>query len=283
MFASIYLNFFTVSIVIGTAFYLIIGLILLLAIPDRTKATTHFGISYVISAVLAAAFIPAHMLYEPIAAYHRWLSVPAALLVHCHYAQIFYHFPETRWRKAARIILGIQYCMAIILTGYFYYVTAHSAIVYNFSAHLWDFDADDASKLVGAMILLNIGHIFVSGMLNVIFRPGHRLVIGGMLAALMFAVTIPSITNIMGRNGLISWDVHQTFLIINSVTGMFALLVIFLNHAKERTSFMLKIVGMSMVTFMVLLIYISLTSFQDQEQAYDRLRSEQASRLSIEP
>ncbi len=278
----IFLNFFVVSILIGGVFYLLVALFIFGAIPDKSRATLHLGYSFLTSSILALAYVPAYAIYDPGAAFHRWLTVPAALLTHPHYAQVFYHFPDTRRPRLARAILIIQYVVAIGLIALFYAKTYGAGRVYSFEGHFWDFDADALSKLVAAAIIVNILHLLVIGVISIIRRPGQRLVLFGILAGMLFAVLIPSVTNALSRDGLISREFHQTTLVLMSVTGLFITLIVYLNNTRERTTFMVKIVGVCLVVFMVVLVFVSYFTLQDRELSYDAVRREQTARVILE-
>ena len=77
-----FLNFFSISILVCTVFYLLVAAVIFTQIPDKSRATRILGFGYLFSGLLAFAFFPPHSLYLPWLAYHRWLSVPAALLTH---------------------------------------------------------------------------------------------------------------------------------------------------------------------------------------------------------
>jgi len=267
--------------IIGTTFYALVSLFIFFAIPEKSRATKHLGFSLLFAGLLAFAYIPAHLIYHPLAAYHRWLTVPAALLTHPHYAQVLYHFPDTRYKKTALFVLIFQYVLMFVITGLFIYVSSSRELTYNFASHLWDIDADDASRVVAGALILNILHLVVIGIVHIYARKGQRLLTTGLTIGLS-TVLVATITNVLSRDGLMARDIHQTILVLVSIGGIFGALIIYLNNTSEKTTFMVKIVGVSMVTFMVVMVFIAFFSFQDQEDAYDALHVEQTSRLSVE-
>lgn len=277
-----FLNFFGVSILIGTLFYILVSAVIFFQVPDKSQATRFLGIAYFCSGLLAFAFFPPHSFYHPLLAWHRWLTVPSALLTHIFFAQVFYYFPEPKFTRAGRIIMVIQLLAAACITGVFYYATLGRSYEYSFAAQLWDFDSDDVSRLVAAGIAFNISHALIAGIVHTIARKGHRALMGALLAALTTALLFPTITNVMSRDGLLERDVHQTVLVLMSIIGLFSFLIIYLNNTRDRTTFMVKLVGISLVTFMVILVMVSSFAFADKESAYDSLHAERTSRLAVQ-
>ncbi|MBX7057513.1 MAG: SpoIIE family protein phosphatase [Leptospirales bacterium] len=278
----IYINFFGLSIVIGALFYLLVCAFVFLSIPDRSRSTLHLGLGYLYSGLFILAFLPAHAWYDSHAAFHRWLSVPAALLVHPHYAQIFFHFPDTKYRRTAYISLLVQYAAALGLSVFFYVETFHASRIYSFRGHLWDFDAEGPTRLVALLVALNSVYLIVVGGRHIAVRKQKRIAIAAILLCMIFAGVVPAATNILSRNGTISRDVHQTFLVLMSLLGLFSALLIYFNNTTDRTTFMGKIVGVSLVTLMVVMVFVTYHSFQEQEIAYDQVRREQTSRLTVD-
>ncbi|MBL8020858.1 MAG: SpoIIE family protein phosphatase [Leptospirales bacterium] len=277
-----FLNFFAVSILIGAVFYLLVSLFIFFGIAEKSKATVVLGFAFLFSGILALAYVPAYSIYEPWIAYHRWFTVSAALLAHPAYGQLLYYYPSERYMRTARAVLAIQLLVALGVTGTFVYVSLSRPLIYTFAGHLWDIDIDTMSRVVAGAIVLNITHFVIVGIVHLIRRKGERLRFAGIYFSMMFAVLVPTITNALSRDGLMTRDLHQTILVLMSIAGLFVALMVYLNTTTDKTTFMAKIIGVSLVTFMLLMVLNSFYSFQDKEDAYDQLRVEQTSRLSID-
>jgi HAMP domain-containing protein len=278
-----HLNFYVVSIVIISVFNLLISFFILFRIPAKTSATKHMGLAFLGAAFLAIGFFPGYALDHPLMAMHRYITIPATLFNMTELGQALYHFPKTVWRRLAKTMQFVQYSIIVGITAWFIVVTTGRNKVFSFSGHYWDFDADNESLIVGAVILLFILHLIFAGVLNAISSKGFRKIIFALIGCAMIATLIPSVTNVLSREGAIERDVHQTVLILCSITGFFSMLMVYLNNVDEKTTFMVKIVGISLVLFMVVMVFISYFSFQDREEAYDVLHAEQTSRLAIQP
>ncbi len=275
----IFLNFYGVGTLSGVTFFLLAG-IFLLAVPEKSRATLHLGLAFLFAAMLAIPYIPATIVYHPYAAYHRWMTVPAVYLCFTHYGQFLYQFPRPLAPRVARIMFIIQYLGLAAITAYFIQATAGAAVVYEFSGHFYDFDADRLSALVGAIMFVYIIHTLVVGVAQIVTgASGQRLPVFFILLAIAVSMVLPGITNVMSRDGLMAREFHQTFITLLSVTGYFFIFILYINNSNERTTFMAKIVGVSLVVFLVMFVVIAFAIFSDREQAYALLQKERTGRL----
>ena len=102
-----------------------------------------------------------------------------------------------------------------------------------------------------------------------------------------FAVGIvaigPAIANLLSRAGTVSRDVFQILWDLCVVVGLFVFVVAYINYTKDKTKFMVKIVGISLVTLLLALQFISYYSLQDAEKSYNELRKSIAVKKNIPP
>ncbi|MBI3396468.1 MAG: HAMP domain-containing protein, partial [Spirochaetia bacterium] len=208
------------------------------------------------------------------------MSVLSGLVVHIPFSQVFFHFPTPRYTRFAKWMMVAQYTISGLGTIFFMHATLSRDTYYLFAGHNWDFDSDDLSRMVGALILLNIVILLISGIVHLVLRKEHRLPVGGLLTGFFLAVGPTSVANILSRDGLLARDIYQTILILAAISGYFVALVVYFNHAREKTSFMLKIMGVSLVTFMLVMAFVCFFAFQDKEDAYDSVKAELASHLA---
>ena len=278
----VFLNFFGVSIFIATVFYLLVSLFIFIGIANKSRSTVMLGLAFLFSGLLALPYLFAYSVGHPLMAFHRWGTVPAALLIHPFFAQTILHFPKTNFPRAARALLIFQLICALALTAIFYAGTVSAERVYSFNGHFYDFEAEALSQLVGLTIVLNLLSVIVAGVAQTIRSPGSRFVTGSFTLVFALAFSVPAATNVLSRDGLMSRDLHQTFLVLMSILGLFSVLIIYLNNTKDETTFLVKIMGVSLVTFMALMVFICFFSFEEQESSYDALHAERTARLVID-
>ncbi len=265
----LYLNSFSIGSLIAVIFFGFISLFLL-TVKNKSKATLHLGIGYAMMAVFNIGYLISSSIYHPLAAYHRWITVFMILLLEIHVDVFFFYYPSPRALKAARFFLITWYIMTFVVSGIFFAVTLMSAKVYIFQGHYWDFDADAISKIIGLLILLNIiiGVILASWRAST--SPGReRKVLLMMAATYLFATTIPAITNTLSRDGILTRELFQNTWVIFNVLGFFIMAVLYINNARERISFMGKLIGISGVTILVMLQFLSHFSLTERDEAFD--------------
>ncbi len=276
---SIYLNFFSVGAIIPFVFMLLIALFLI-SLPNKSKAAVHFAIFASGLALFNLGYVISGSIYHHFAAFHRWITVSAILFLEIFVATFFFRFPEERNLKTSRNLMIVQLILATLLTLYFFYKSWSASVVYNFDGHYWDFDADEPSKYVSYLILLYAA-IFIGTAVwrSIIAKKQDKWAMIGLTLSICLASILPAITNTLSREGLIDRGLYQTMWDLFSILGMFMFSIIYINNTKDRTTFMVKIIGISTVTFLLAFQAISFISFDDKEEAYDNIHSEYLQRF----
>ena len=59
--------------------------------------------------------------------------------------------------------------------------------------------------------------------------------------------------------------------------GTFALIVVYINNKRDKSSFMTKIIGISLVTFFLVLQAVGYFSIRDREITFDELKTKDVS------
>lgn len=89
--------------------------------------------------------------------------------------------------------------------------------------------------------------------------------------------TTPIIVNFLGNDGYIERSIYFTSIVLLFIIAFFIILILYLNFSVERTSFILKIVGITFVTVLIIMQVLVYISNQDKEFEYDTL-----SRIRVE-
>ena len=273
---SLYLDFFAIGALIPTVFVFFVAF-LLSQIQQKSGATRWllvFALSYT---AFMLPYFPAATYYNPLAAYHRWFTVGFILLTFACLAQFFFHLPENTHPRLARGVLIAQSIVALIVSAFFFVRTYGGPTVYHFDGHYWDFDADAISRVVALFILLYLVIFITTGVFRVIIaKGGQRLMIVGLLLSFLLCTIPPTVTNILSRDGALDRGAHQTVIVACNVAGFFAAIVIFLNTTSDRTTFMAKIVGISLITFLTVFQGLNYFIFSEKESEYDALHRKDA-------
>ncbi|HMU83212.1 MAG TPA: SpoIIE family protein phosphatase [Leptospiraceae bacterium] len=269
---SIYLNYFAIGAIICFIFNFICGAFLL-ALPHKTKSTTHMGIGLMFMSFFVFGYVISQSFYSDIAAYHRWVTVGFVLPAIVHFVQWLLRFPEnnkpglTRWTGVA------MWALSLGALALFMYASVGADRKFHFSAHYWDFDLEKASKYVGFLIFAFVLCMPGFGIWKfVIVKTKERYAIVLIIASLLIASVIPAILNIQSRDGVVERGTFLLVFVLTIVGGFFMVILTYMNTTKDRSTFMAKIVGITLVTFLVMMQGVSLVTMTDREEEYDALR-----------
>jgi len=279
---TIYMNFFTIGALIAFIMYLLAALFLL-TIPKKTSATFHVGLTLLIMSFLCLGYFIAAFFYVESAAYHRWLTVASSLFAAIPAMQVFFHYPVLIKPKLARIIQIIQWVYNIAIVGYFIQATYGAPTVYHFDGHYWDFDRDKPSAFVAYFILLNVAAFIGVAIWRIIVTKTHeRWVVLGILLSFMTITVIPGALNSLSREGAMDRGTFSTLFDLLTVLGTFSLVIIYINNTKDRTTFMAKIVGVSLVVALLILQAMSYFFINEREDSYDGVHREMTARVLLD-
>ena len=219
------------------------------------------------------------MIYQPFAAFHRWASVGFILPALIHLTQWIFYFPEETYPKFRKGLQYTQWAIAFIVEGIFIYVSLHSNTKFHFTGHYWDFDAEWVSKIVGIVIFCYLLLFPIAGYWKTyIIKTPDRWSIFMITTSFMVASIVPAFMNILSRDGVLDRGIYLTSFVLFTVFGFFFVVIIFINQTKDRTTFMAKIVGVTLVTFLLLMQGMSFVTMRDKEVEYDNIRVENIER-----
>jgi methyl-accepting chemotaxis protein len=242
----------------------------LLSVKNKSKATMHLGISYVLMGVFNFGYIISSSIYHPLAAYHRWLTVLTILLSETHFFIFYFYFPDERNPRAAKGFLIGSYSVAIIASIVFFIKTLKAEKVFLFRGHYWDFNADEISKIIGLIIISYIIVAFMLAMWRFIITKGKgKFILLLLIFVFMTGTTVPAVINTLSRDGLVSRDVFQNSWVLFNVAGFMLYLIVYLNNTTDRISILGKLIGVSMVTFLGLLQILSYYTLKEKDEAFD--------------
>ncbi|HMV36832.1 MAG TPA: hypothetical protein PKD60_13120, partial [Turneriella sp.] len=277
-FQSVYLDYFTVGSVIPVLFLFICAAVFF-QVRDKSRATRVVASALLIYGIFVSSYVVASTFYHPLAAFHRWTTVGFVLLAVTLLTQIFFEFPEPVHTRVAKILARVMTVIALAFAAWFMVQTYDAGYVYHFEGHYYDFDADDASYVISIAILVYVGILIGIGVWRVIAVTGRdRWALVGLIVGIVAATILPAYLNTLSREGGMDRGTFQTVFDMSTILGSFVIVIIYMNNTADKTTFMAKIILVSVVVFLLILQAISYFSFQDKETAYDGVKSEQANR-----
>ena len=235
-----------------------------------TKVLSLFFLSF---ALFVASYLFAHALYHPAAAFHRWATVIFSLLSMTIFTQFIFVYPEDTHKKIRRLVLYLQLGVLVLTEAYFVLVTLGKDVVFFNEGQYFDFDAQGASRVVGIVIATFIFSVLASAIFRIfIEKVEQRRVLLAITLLFVLATVGPGFTNLKSRSGELSRDLHQTLFTFIMVLVAFSIFVTYVNHTKDKSTFLAKILGITIVTFFILMLGISYLYLNDKEETYNRLQ-----------
>lgn len=275
---NIYFNFFAFAYLLASTFTFLLGSFLVL-LKDRSKGTTHLGAIFLWISLFNSAYIFAHAYYGTEGSFYRYVSVGTILLSLTHMLQWTFKFPDIRNVIVSKTIMVVMYLISFVFLAIFIKITLTAGNKYDFTGHAWDFRADEFSTTFGKVVVLYIFCFIIGAAWRATTVTGkNRWTITLIGVAFILIAIVPAVLNVMSRNGAIARGTFIISYVLFGVVGYFLILILYLNRTHDRTTFMVKIVGISLVTFLLLLQFLSMQTLGERELGYDDLRIEYAER-----
>ncbi|PTM46580.1 HAMP domain-containing protein [Leptospira borgpetersenii serovar Javanica] len=244
-----------------------------LSLKRKTVATYHLGIAFLVFGLFEIGYFMAAFYYHPIAAYHRWLTGCLILPTITHFTQFFIRYPNNYNKKFGFWMMAFQHLLGFVVACFFIYLTFISEKIYHFTAHHWDFNALIASKYLALLIALYsvIAFIIVPSWRIITDKERKRFAIFLFSLGFMIAAFYPNIANVLSRDGYMERSTYMTSNVIFFIAAFSVVVIVFINSSTEKTTFMVKIVGVTLFTICLIMQALVFISNQDKESEYDSL------------
>ncbi|RME91395.1 MAG: HAMP domain-containing protein, partial [Candidatus Hydrogenedentota bacterium] len=96
----------------------------------------------------------------------------------------------------------------------------------------------------------------------------------GILIGMGLTAVVPFFTNIQSRIGALDRGTHLTLTVIFFVSGIFLVTILYINGTKDKTTFMAKIVGITIVTVLFMMQGLAWLFLTMREHSFDTLMNE---------
>ncbi|PJZ56386.1 SpoIIE family protein phosphatase [Leptospira barantonii] len=244
-----------------------------LFIDKKVSSTKHLAFGAFLLGIFQFGYVFAAVLYHPFAAYHRWITAGLILPAILHIGQFVARYPENDFPRFNKITTIVLWIVATLAVAYFCFSTWNASVKYHFTAHHWDFNAENVSRTIAIIIF---SYVFINFVAIPIWRMTllkgkTRWIIFGFMMSFLIGGTVPVVANLLSRDGYIERSIYLTSIVLLFMAAFFIILILYLNFSVEKTSFMLKIVGITFVTVLIIMQALVYISNQDKESEYDTL------------
>ncbi|ULH28631.1 SpoIIE family protein phosphatase [Leptospira weilii] len=275
---NVFLNYYSFgSLLLFLTSMLVSGVFLF--IDRKVSSTKHLAIGIFFLGIFQFGYVIATFLYHPFAAYHRWITVGFILPAILHIGQFIARYPKNDFPKFNQITTIVLWLIALFSIGYFCFSTWNASVKYYFTAHRWDFNAENINNKIANIVF---SYMFINFFAIPIWRMTHlsgktRWIVFAFTVSFLIGGTLPVIANFLGNDGYLERSIYFTSIVLLFMTAFFIILILYLNFSVEKTSFMLEIVGITFVTVLIVMQILIYISNQDKEFEYDTL-----SRIRVE-
>jgi len=254
----------------------------LIRLRNKSPATAHLALTMVFLAAFNAAYMLRYAFLTENAAYLRWSTTAVILPVILHFTQFVLRFPSNRYPRFSTVVLYTQWAIHLAIAVYFVSASAKTQKILNFQGHYFDFDADDATSVQSVTLLAYIIFSGLAAMWRVVReKSSFRWAILGQASVLLFILTVPATLNILSRDGTVSHAYYQNSYSFFMLLGLFVVVTLFLNSTPDTTSFMSRVVGISLATFLVVVQIISHLMLSFADAAFDESRKDSAALAAV--
>ena len=270
--AVISLNLYSVCTLIPAVFFLVMA-ILFFSMKGKSKTTLVFGLHYLSMFVFFFGYFAGTSIDHPAAAYYRYIVV-FAIYFACFSGILFVHFyPGRNNALFTRLAVILSAAAAIgIISWYAVYYSVHNTSVFNFESHSWEFSVSASDMAVSLGVSALILCFLITGMYRVRAAGAFPKRPLALIVIIIFSMTLcSSLMSALSKTGAISrgsFFLVQDFL---DIAAYFSAAVIYINATKDRSSFMTKIIGITMVTFLLVFQVLSYIAIVNKEKSYNQL------------
>jgi len=223
-------------------------------------------------AIVSMGFFVAASFYHPYAAYHRWVGAGIIYYAFTHVNMFLYYLDDDNHPAVGYLLLVVQYIVGIVMAVIFMVLTIKAPAVYQFTGHFWDLQSDAISRIV-SLVMFSYMMVFfgIAAWKIRIFRGERRYRVIAITLAYIIAVLAPALAYGLTRLGLIDRALYHIVYNMFTVLGFFILTLLYINFTDDRTTFMTRIVGITLVTFLVFMQGISFLFLKDKDEGYNKI------------
>lgn len=279
---NIYLTHSSFITATAAVFTLLSGFFLVF-LKKKSKATIDLAAVFISISFTSIAFTFAFVYYHPAAAYHRWLTVTPVLIGILFLARFFFHFPTERAGHFATAATIFFMTVALVDGVFWILASLEYGKVFDGESGMWDLAHSRFAAVNSAIIGLYILLVIAAGIWRVIVTPGRdRYRVLSILCAFIISTVIPGIANSMARQGAMELNTFILTYATMTIIGWFITLMLYINYTTDHIPFMVRIVGICVITFLLCLVGISYVIARDYDRHYNELCISATGRMTVE-
>lgn len=253
----------------------------LLTLKNKKAHTRTLAMFFLGGFLLDFGFLVAALFPVPAGAYHRFITVPGVFVPIVAMVQFAYHFPRNYHHKESRMVFIISIVIAAGLIAQFVIKALTLQPEFFFEGSLFNFPAEIGRFVAMGIMAMTLWFVVVMIRKARILMGEERRAVIQLLIAMVIPSVIPGVANTLHQQGKLDHLQFEQVFVITTLLGYFAITIVFINNTVERTSFMTKIVGISLLTILLVVQGLSMLVTSLKERNFDRIQFLEAKRLLV--
>ncbi|MCC5814770.1 MAG: SpoIIE family protein phosphatase, partial [Leptospira sp.] len=275
-------NYFTIGSLISTLFFSFMCYVFL-RIKNPSKASIHLLFMVSFMALFNISYVVTHGFSGVPNIWTRWTNIVMALLGATHACLFFFYYPNPRNEKIAKIFFYSQYSISFIVSIFVLVSFWGSPFYYIFNSHFWDSDTMATQQIAGLIIFIFFLISFGLGILRSIQEKGdQRKIVLIFTFSMAIVMMLPGIFHVLSRDGLMERSAYMSSTVIFNLVGFFFIIITFINNTTDRTTILVRLIGVSVVTLLLILQISSFFWLKNVEDSFDQVHISLAKESFVE-
>ncbi|MBU42895.1 MAG: stage II sporulation protein E [Spirochaetaceae bacterium] len=271
----LYFNEWGIATLVCTLYTLVL-LLYLISLKEKQLYTRDMTLFFFGAVGLNVGYLWSALVIGPLGGDHRFITVGVVFIPLVYMIQFAHHFPENKKTRASRIAFWTSLTLGLALVVHFYFNALQTRPDFDFQGELFNYPQEMGAWVARGMILMILWFTVVLTYRSFKMERKERRAARQLVVAMLIPTLLPGIVNVLYNGGRISHSTFQQGYVLTSLLGYTAIVLVFINNTVERTSFMTKIVGISLVTLLLAIQALSAFSGQQTHRSYDRIHGLQA-------
>ncbi len=268
----LYFNEWGIATLVCSLYSLVLFLYLF-SLKNKQRYTLDLALLFLGAFLLNIGYLWSALVIGPAGGYHRFITVGVIFLPMMAMVRFAYNYPDNKPGKEGKIIFWVFGILAVALVAHFYYLALNLEPDFDFQGELFNYPQETGQWVARGMLLMMLWFGIAMFRKSRKLEPKQRKAARQILVAMLIPTLIPGIINVLYNGGRISHQVFQQFYVLATLLGYTAIVLVFINNTVEKTSFMTKIVGISLVTLLLAIQAISAFSGHQTHRNYDRIHA----------
>ena len=303
---SLLLSYHSVSVFTPLLMAAVMALFFFLK-PGKTAPTWWLALSFLGFVVLILGYFVAYSWFAPQAAFHRWLTVFTVFAM-AAIITFGYVYPRPDRPREARIVVPLIWILAVVGWTQFAVASWNLEPYYDVEAHLYSFHIGKIASYfivfdlafwltlfwrktvrysaqetgnkwaVRPQRILSLRMLGFIGAKFLLFpyylvRPRGRDAVAcrGFFIAGVIMLALGA-ANTANKSGRLPYELYANIYSVFILVSVFLMFLAYINNSPEPTTFMVKLVGISLFTLLLVLGFVSDYALTLNESAYNRER-----------